>query len=91
MTRLWRLDDSRQTLVLGARADRLAEVVYWGPPLPGGEDLEALYGACAADLAPAMLDETPALTICPEAARSFPGQPGLVLHDAQKRRRGGWP
>ena len=30
-----------------------------------------------------MLDENPALSICPEARRGFPGQAGLVVEDAQ--------
>ena len=29
-----------------------------------------------------MLDENPELSICPEAARTFPGQPGLVVRDS---------
>ena len=29
-----------------------------------------------------MLDENPDLSICPEATRSFPGQPGLILRDS---------
>ena len=80
MTRCWRLDDGRQTFILGAKRDRLAEVVYWGPCLPEDEDLEALYAAHAIDVTGGQLDRNPELSICPEAARSFPGQPGLVLH-----------
>lgn len=82
MIRTWRLDDSGQTLVLGAEGDRLAEVVYWGPRLPDGEDLTTLCRAHVADVTGGMLDENPALSICPEATQSFPGQPGLILHDA---------
>ncbi len=75
----WRLDDSRQTLVLAATRDRLPQVVYWGASLPRGEDLEMIGAAHAIDLTGGMLDANPDLTLCPEAARSFPGQPGLVL------------
>lgn len=82
MIRTWRLDDSGQTLVLGSGADRLAELVYWGPRLPDGEDLVSLYRAHALDVTGGMLDENPALSICPDATQSFPGQPGLILHDA---------
>ncbi len=82
MIRTWRLDDSGQTLVLGSEGDRLAEVVYWGPRLPDGEDLTTLCRAHVADVTGGMLDENPALSICPEATQSFPGQPGLILHDA---------
>ncbi len=75
----WRLDDVRQTLVLAARRTRLPEVVYWGPPLPKGEDLGTLYHAYALDVTGGMLDENPDLSILPEASRTFPGQPGLIL------------
>ena len=77
----WRLDDGRQTLVLASRERRLAEVVYWGAPLPEGADCAALARAARIDVTGGMLDEAPDLSICPEAARSFPGQPGLVLRD----------
>ena len=75
----WRLDDARQTLVLAARRTRLPEVVYWGPPLPKGEDLGTLYHAHMLDVTGGMLDENPDLSILPEASRTFPGQPGLIL------------
>lgn len=75
----WRLDDGRQTLILAARRLRLPEVVYWGPPLPGEEDADVLMRAHAIDVTGGMLDENPDLSICPEAARSFPGQPGMIL------------
>jgi alpha-galactosidase len=79
--RCWRLDDARQTVVLASRDERLAEIAYWGARLPDGEDLETIARAGEADVTGGMLDATPALTICPEAGRSFPGQPGLVLAD----------
>ncbi len=79
MTRSWRLDDGRQTLVLAAHGDRLPEVVYWGAPLPKDEDLALLHRAHALDVTGGMLDANPDLSICPEATRSFPGQPGLIL------------
>ncbi|WP_421904998.1 alpha-galactosidase [Mameliella sp.] len=81
MIRCWRLDDSRQSLVLGARNDHLAEVVYWGPRLPDGEDLETIYRANELDVTGGMLDANPELSINPEATRTFPGQPGLILRD----------
>ncbi len=81
MIQTWRLDDSRQTLVLGCTRDRLAEVVYWGARLPDKEDLGVLYEAHALDVTGGMLDANPELSICPEATRSFPGQPGLILRD----------
>lgn len=80
--RSWRIEDGRQSLVLASRRDRLAEVVYWGPRLPEGEDAAALLAAGALDVTGGMLDANPELSICPEATRSFPGQPGLILRDA---------
>ena len=85
--RTWRLDDvdaagtGRQTLVLAAAGDRLPQCVYWGPPLPEDADLATLARAHAIDVTGGMLDENPDLSLCPEAARSFPGQPGLILRD----------
>ncbi len=79
MIQTWRLDTGAQTLVLGTHRARLPSVVYWGAPLPQHEDLETLFHAHLIDLTGGMLDENPDLSICPEAARSFPGQPGLIL------------
>ena len=77
--RTWRLDDGHQTLVLAACGGNLPEVVYWGAPLPGETDCASLSRAGRIDVTGGMLDENPDLSICPEAARSFPGQPGLVV------------
>ena len=79
MIRCWRLDDGRQTLVFGSHRDRLAEVIYWGPTLPENEDLTVLFHAHAIDVTGGMLDANPELSICPEATRTFPGQPGLSI------------
>jgi alpha-galactosidase len=81
MNRTYRIDDGRQTLVLAARNDRLPEVVFWGACLPQDEDLGTLHAAHAIDVTGGMLDENPDLSICPEATRSFPGQPGLIVRD----------
>ena len=78
----WRLEDAQQSFVLASPNGGLPEVVYWGPPLPASDDTNALAAAHVPDITGGMLDEVPALSICPEAARSFPGQPGLVLRDA---------
>ena len=82
--RTWRLDDhdgatARQTLVLASEDGRLPQCVYWGPPLPPGADLATLARAHAIDVTGGMLDANPDLSLCPEASRSFPGQPGLIL------------
>ncbi len=81
MIRCWRLDDGRQTLVIGSAKGRLAEVVYWGPSLPDEEDLTTLYETDTLDVTGGMLDANPEISICPEATRSFPGQPGLIIRD----------
>ncbi|MEM8536663.1 MAG: alpha-galactosidase [Pseudomonadota bacterium] len=81
MNRTYRIDDGRQTLVLAARRDRLPEVVYWGASLPAAENLDTLHAAHVIDVTGGMLDENPDLSICPEATRSFPGQPGLIVRD----------
>lgn len=83
MIQCWRLDDGVQTLVLGSDAGRLAQVVYWGPPLPQDEDLSVVVQSHAIDVTGGMLDANPDLSLCPEAGRSFPGQAGMILRDAQ--------
>ena len=79
MTQTYRLDDGHQTLVLASAHDRLPQVVYWGSPLPDGENLEEICAAHAIDVTGGMLDETPDLSLCPEAGRSFPGQAGIAV------------
>ncbi len=81
MRQCWRIDDERQTLVLASLGKRVPQVVYWGPPLPKGEDLDVIGAAYAIDVTGGMLDEHADLSLCPEASRSFPGQPGLILRD----------
>ena len=78
----WRLDCARQTLALATRYGRCPTVIYWGAPLPMDEDLSVLAAATQADVTGGMLDENPDLSLCPEAAHSFPGQPGLVASQA---------
>ncbi|MEL6913871.1 MAG: alpha-galactosidase [Pseudomonadota bacterium] len=79
----WRLDTTRQTLVLAAEEGRLPQVVYWAAPLPMAEDLETIARAQALDVGGGMLDANPDLSICPEASRSFPGHPGLIVSDSR--------
>ena len=86
MIRCWRLDCGRQTMVLGAKNNRLAEVAYWGAPLPDDENLQTLYAAYQIDLTGGMLDTNPDLSICPEESRTFPGHPGLELRATDGRR-----
>ena len=81
MIQSWRLDDGRQSLVLSSAEGRLAEIIYWGPRLPDDEDVSMLYKSSAIDVTGGMLDQNPELSICPEASRNFPGQPGMILRD----------
>ncbi len=76
---VWRLDDARQTMVITATGERLPQIVYWGTRLPDGEDLQMLHAASVFDITGGMLDENPDLSLCPEASRTFPGQPGLIV------------
>ena len=80
MIQCWRVDTIQQSLVLAAQEKRLPSVVYWGAQLPEDEDLATLHWAYQIDLTGGMLDENPELSICPEATRTFPGQPGMILH-----------
>ncbi|KEO55327.1 alpha-galactosidase [Thioclava indica] len=83
--RVWQLRDARQSLVLASRDDRLPEVIYWGAALPEGEDLAQLAASAEMDVTGGMLDRNPDLSICPEAAQTFPGEPGVIARDAQGR------
>ncbi|QUS37253.1 alpha-galactosidase (plasmid) [Falsirhodobacter algicola] len=67
------MGDACQSLVLLAENNELPQIVYWGAPLIG----EYPAGAHRMDVTGGMLDRNPDLSICPEAARSFPGQAGL--------------
>lgn len=78
----WRLDDEAQTLVLAATGDGLPAVIYWGPPLSADDPLDDLAAAARMDLSGGMLDALPALSLCPQVADGFPGQPGLIVADA---------
>ncbi|CUH39267.1 Alpha-galactosidase [Jannaschia seosinensis] len=78
MIRHWRLDDGSRTLLLIAEGDGLPECVHWGATLPD-TDAETLHHAHRRDVTGGMLDANPPLSLCPEASRSFPGQPGLVI------------
>jgi alpha-galactosidase len=78
---VWHLQDARQSLVLSSTQGRLPQIAYWGAPLVD-EDLTAVAQAQRMDVTGGMLDENPDLSICPEAARTFPGQAGMRLRGA---------
>ncbi|WP_269585713.1 alpha-galactosidase [Roseibium sp. Sym1] len=78
MIRHWHLGDDRQSLVLASFDNRLPETVYWGPALPEGESLETLSAVSRMDVTGGMVDENAAVSLCPEASQTFPGQAGLT-------------
>jgi alpha-galactosidase len=77
----WRIDAGGQTLVL-ATTGGIPAVIYWGACLPQSENLASLAAASRSDLTGGMLDALPALSLSPEGARAFQGQPGLILAQA---------
>ncbi|MEM8704602.1 MAG: alpha-galactosidase, partial [Pseudomonadota bacterium] len=81
----WHLGDCHQSLVLASFGDTLPEAVYWGPPLPGTEDLRSLAAASATDVTGGMVDRNAPISLCPEASETFPGQVGLTGRDAHGR------
>ena len=54
----FRLDTPLQTLVI-AVTDGVPEALYWGPPLPEGEDLAQFAASTRSDLTGGMLDALP--------------------------------
>ena len=77
----WRVVAGEQTLVLSSEGG-LPAVIYWGARLPDGEDLAQLAASARHDLTGGMIDQLPALTLTPESGRAFPGQPGLMVAEA---------
>ncbi|MEJ8472900.1 alpha-galactosidase [Roseibium algae] len=77
MIRTWHLCDKQQSLVLAATAGALPEIVYWGPALGPHADPDAIAKAHGYGITGGMLDELPALSISPETATGFHGQPGI--------------
>ena len=80
--RQFRLDAGGQTIALTTDGG-VPEVIWWGARLAEGEDLAALAAAARQDLTGGMIDVLPALSLCPEAGRAFPGQPGMMLATAE--------
>ena len=78
---VWRLSGPSQEVVLVSRDGGLPEVVHWGARLGDVPDA-TLAEAGRIDVTGGMLDATAPISICPEASRSFPGQPGLIARRA---------
>ncbi|MDE3239706.1 MAG: alpha-galactosidase [Paracoccaceae bacterium] len=78
MITTWRLDTGPQTLALASDGG-VPQVIHWGARLPADEDLAALFAAQAGDITGGMMDVAAPVSLSPEAARAFAGQPGLAL------------
>ncbi len=78
---VWHLHTSSQSLVFASISDAMPEVIYWGSSLGADVDLSSFMALHEADVAGGMLDQNPPLSICPEAARTFSGHPGLMARD----------
>ncbi|OUD08530.1 alpha-galactosidase [Marivivens niveibacter] len=80
MIRHWILSAGGRSLILASINDRLPFVAYWGAAIADGDNL---IEAGIADVTGGMIDENADLSICPEASRTFPGQPGMSIaaHD----------
>lgn len=77
----WRIDTGAQTLALASDGG-IPCVIWWGAPLPAGEDLAQLAASTQHDLTGGMIDQLPALSLAPESGRAFQGQPALSLAKA---------
>jgi alpha-galactosidase len=77
----WRIDAGSQTLAFTS-VGRIPQVIWWGPRLAAGEDLGQLAASTRQDLTGGMIDQLPALSLCPESGRAFQGQPGLICAEA---------
>ncbi|NBQ28849.1 MAG: alpha-galactosidase, partial [Rhodobacteraceae bacterium] len=80
---IWHFGCDRQSVVVCAKNYQLAQIVYWGPALPPAQDLSELVAATEWDVTGGMLDENPALSLCPTSATSFPGHPALDMRNVQ--------
>ncbi|MEP3301535.1 MAG: alpha-galactosidase [Roseibium sp.] len=79
----WHLRDRRQSFVLASTDDALPIIVYWGASLGLGEDLEELASAHQGDVTGGMLDVLPPLSVSPESASGFAGQPGIEARTSE--------
>ncbi len=84
--RSWRLDSPAQTLIFASRdGTETPECLYWGAPLPVGEDLDALAQMQRRAAPRSLLDRYAPLSICPEERRGWLGRPGFTGTDLEGR------
>ncbi|MEP4033778.1 alpha-galactosidase [Roseibium polysiphoniae] len=79
----WHLRDGRQSFVLASTGKTLPTIVYWGASLGPSENLEELVAAHQSDVTGGMLDVLPPLSISPESATGFAGQPGIEARTSE--------
>lgn len=82
MLQTCRLDSPGQTLVFASLDGRMPSCIYWGQALPEHEDLKTLALALLPPIGSGTLDLLPEPSLCPEAGRAYPGEPGIILADA---------
>ncbi|TCD16323.1 alpha-galactosidase [Oricola cellulosilytica] len=75
----WRLDGGGRTAVLASFAGGVPALVWYGPPLPEAEDIEALALGTIPNVSSGQLDPFVPLTLCPVATTGWQGHPGLTL------------
>lgn len=80
----FRVDTRVSTVAFGTDGG-IPEVIWWGARLSDDEDLDEIAAAVRYDLTGGMPDRLPALSLCPEAGRSFQGQPGLICAEGDGR------
>ena len=80
---IWPITTKTQTLILASQDQGLPEIIYWGDVLTDltDQDLIDLVQLHQMDVTGGMVDQNVALSVCPEAARSFSGHPGLMIRD----------
>lgn len=82
---VWRLDSKTQTLLLGAIAEEMPSVLYWGPALSKTDDVQAYLGLAKIGITGGMLDDLPALSLCPQRRDGFSAHLGLRGRDTEGR------
>jgi len=68
-------------MVFSSWHGRLAEITYWSAPLQTDENLEDLAACTAVSPTGGMMDVVAGVSVCPEEASGFLGNPGLILTD----------
>lgn len=78
-----RFDTPEQTLAMALDTDRIAQVIYWGSPLPEDTDLQTVVHAITPDMPSNSLDKIRHINMLPVDGESFYGLPGLSIRNQQ--------